>query len=614
MLHPKNNRIDYGDQLVPPDGYELAHAYGTTYSLDLESLMVLPVALFYAQKIDGNIEDLRFDMLDAITNAANKMTVFYQNGQLKVPKKYHHLMAYWEKGIRPITMSNHASSFHPKVWVVRYEKKDYPPVYRVLVTSRNLTFSRDWDIAISTDGEVTDVEQRKNTPLVHFLTQVIKAGNFEVPKKFINELLRVKFDIPDGFTSLNFAPIGIANPDTEKVYSNPVTAPRASWDEMLVVSPFVDKTTLNVITDATDKEPRILSRKEELDQIDEETLSRCDCWQFSTFFEKAEYYQELEEDEAIPLSQSLHAKLFVAMKDKTPHWYLGSANCTNPATERNIEFMVALKAQSYSHLKTRGTFLSLTEPDRTDGITLFEPYQSDRKDTEEELEKVDRELREIKYQLTKVPIKGSAVKIEGGSAFKLQIQINASKFDLPGNFKVRFRPLPEAKKAPVAIKPKSFNNIDDFEGYSETSLSIFLVFDILHKGVSCSQFLLPMEIELPESRLNKILTSIIDSRDKFMKYLTFLLTGEETNTIGESNDKKTATGNGTQDALLLEQTPIFEKLLIASSRYPEKLKSIETLIQRLKEESEEAEQPIITREFEDFWNVFHSFVQEKFTE
>ncbi len=51
MLHPKNNRIDYGEQLIPPDGYELAHAIGTTYSLDLEALMILPVALFYAQKL-----------------------------------------------------------------------------------------------------------------------------------------------------------------------------------------------------------------------------------------------------------------------------------------------------------------------------------------------------------------------------------------------------------------------------------------------------------------------------------------------------------------------------------------------------------------------------------
>ena len=105
MLHPKYNRIDYGEQLNPPDGYELSYAVGTSYSLDLEALMILPVALFYAQKLDGNPDVLRYDMLDAITKATDKITVFYQNGQLKVPQKYHYLMAYWENGIQPVTMA-----------------------------------------------------------------------------------------------------------------------------------------------------------------------------------------------------------------------------------------------------------------------------------------------------------------------------------------------------------------------------------------------------------------------------------------------------------------------------------------------------------------------------
>src|SRR5438093_13779082 len=106
MLHPKINRIDYGEQLIPPDGYELTRAIGSTYSLDLEALMLLPVAMFYAQHLDGNTDELRFDMVEAITKASEKITVFYQQGQLKVPKKYHPLIAYWEKGIQPIVMSH----------------------------------------------------------------------------------------------------------------------------------------------------------------------------------------------------------------------------------------------------------------------------------------------------------------------------------------------------------------------------------------------------------------------------------------------------------------------------------------------------------------------------
>ena len=36
-----------------------------------------------------------------------------------------------------------------------------------------------------------------------------------------------------------------------------------------------------------------------------------------------------------------------------------------------------------------------------------------------------------------------------------------------------------------------------------------------------------------------------------------------------------------------------------------------TLIQRLKEETTELDEPIITAEFEGFWNVFQTFIKNK---
>ena len=115
MLHPTKNRLDYGAQLVPPQGYQLHYAIGTTYSLDLEALMLIPVAMFYSQDLDINADSIRYDMLDALTKAADRITIFCQKGKIKVPSSYHHLIAYWEKGICEIAMKNHLSSFHPKV-------------------------------------------------------------------------------------------------------------------------------------------------------------------------------------------------------------------------------------------------------------------------------------------------------------------------------------------------------------------------------------------------------------------------------------------------------------------------------------------------------------------
>jgi len=227
-------------------------------------------------------------MLDAITKSADKITVYYQNGQLKVPHKYHHLMAYWEKGIQPVTMPNHVSSFHPKVWVIRYECKGAPSKYRIMVTSRNLTFARDWDVAFSTDGTVTEKEHTKNKPLIHFLQYLNDTGKKNFPASFLRDLLKVKFDLPEKFDAFKFVPVGILNTETGKPYDNPITTAKTIWDEMLIVSPFVDKTTLNNISGATNNTPYLLSRKEELDSVVEETLDLFNCWQFFTFFQDAE--------------------------------------------------------------------------------------------------------------------------------------------------------------------------------------------------------------------------------------------------------------------------------------------------------------------------------------
>lgn len=613
VLHPKYNRIDYGEQLIPPANYELVQAIGTTYSLDLEALMVLPVALFYSQTLDGNPDEVRYDMLEALTKVAEKITIYCQQGQMKVPQKYHHLMAYWEKGIEPVTMLDHLSSFHPKVWLARYENKEKPPVYRLLVTSRNLTFARDWDVAFSTDGEVSDREQPQNKPLLHFLQYLNSAGKRKIPPSFMQDLMKVQFDLPERFEGLKFIPIGITDPEKRKPYKNPLTASKNAWDELLIVSPFVDKTTLNTLSEYTTKKlPYLLSRKDALDGVTEGVLHNFSCWQFSQFIQQAEFMEELSEEDTLPSEQNLHAKLFVAMSEKTPHWYLGSANCTDPAQGRNVEFMVELIASNTAGFRTKDVFNSLTDSGKAEGVMLFEPYDFGSRVNIEEGRRIDLDIRKIKYDLSLLSIKGTADKIEGGTAYNLTIIIDATELELPLGYQIKIKPLPEQQKAAAILKTGSVNVIKDFTGYAETALSPFLEFEINKDGLSHSRFLLSMEIELPADRLNKIFTSIINSREKFLKYLTFLLTGEETEVI------KNPTPGGRRNSIPgpdndwnFSGIPVFEKLFIAVSRYPEKLSSVDLLIKRLKTESTQLEEPIITEEFESFWSVFQTFIQGK---
>ena len=45
MLNPNSDRLDYGQILAPPAGYDLDLAVGTTYSLDLDALVGASLAL-----------------------------------------------------------------------------------------------------------------------------------------------------------------------------------------------------------------------------------------------------------------------------------------------------------------------------------------------------------------------------------------------------------------------------------------------------------------------------------------------------------------------------------------------------------------------------------------
>jgi len=154
--------------LIPPEGCRLDRAVAATYSLDLNTLLSIPVALFYSQTLEGKLRGERFQLLEAIQRTAGIVTVYCQHGQIHVPERYNRLFAFMEQMIVPVKMGNAFSSFHPKVWVLRYQPDDsrQPVIYRMLVLSRNLTYDRSWDLAVALEGKVTSASRRDNRPLL----------------------------------------------------------------------------------------------------------------------------------------------------------------------------------------------------------------------------------------------------------------------------------------------------------------------------------------------------------------------------------------------------------------------------------------------------------------
>ena len=613
MLDAKINRLDYGEQLIPRDNsYDLDFAVGTTYSLDLEAIMVLPVAMFYSRLLDCSPDDLHFDVLDAITQSASKIRVYCQKGKIKVPKKYNRLMAYWEKGIAAIRMDSAFASFHPKVWVVRFTKKGHAPFYRLLITSRNLTYAHDWDIAFSSEGEVGKEDIEKNQPLVQFLQYLRgRDDNAYYPPRFLEDLAKVNFNLPDGYHLMNFHPIGILIPENELAFGNPLA--KKSWEDLLVVSPFVDNTTIRSLAEKTAGKISLLSRKEELDKIEADLLSELGknrVFQFSESIREGERQEGISDGNPLDvMSQDLHAKIFIGAKNGYSHWFMGSANCTQPAfAGRNIEFMVELKSDQGKLTPSR-IFKSLAESPKGE-LSLFEPYQIENREEASDEENLDNDFRKIIFELTGIAFVGdlSLRAVGGRTLYDLSIQCDATSLTLPKGFAVRVKPLPETMALPKAVMPGRVNRIVDFKGYNELQLSPYLEIHVTYQGSDEKKvFIAEMQIDLPENRMDAIFRSIIDDKEKFLKYLAFLLGRTNPEPVQGGNqppEPPKKKGEGSTDVVTVS---LYENLLEAASRRPERLKSVEKIIQRLRNSNTE-NSPILTEDFLQLWSVFQAFM------
>lgn len=119
------DRINYGEVLMPPTGFRLEHAVGTTYSLDLETLTAVSIALGLIEDTDSELVTNPISMLGALQKISDRIVVFCEAGQIKLPTKANALCLILEKMVVPVFLPfdkkiNRYSSFHPKTWLFRY--------------------------------------------------------------------------------------------------------------------------------------------------------------------------------------------------------------------------------------------------------------------------------------------------------------------------------------------------------------------------------------------------------------------------------------------------------------------------------------------------------------
>ncbi len=612
LLDPSSREI-YLDHLRPPTGYRLDGAVATTFSLDLMSLLMAPVAMALEDKrIRGQTISDPVVVVEAIQHCVDRFAVFCHKGRIAVPRHETLLYGYLEKSVIEVQSPDPEGVFHPKTWLLRYVEENGAPVrYRFLCLSRNLTLDNSWDTVLSLEGTVSKSRSKGyglNRPLGDFhlalpgLTNgTVSAETGYLVKSMGEEVKRVQFEPPDGFERIEqFIPIGLQG---HKRFPKVTEHKRA-----LVLSPFLSPNGLKRI--ARDRSSHIvISRLDALDGLSDSLFNKLSAnTDFYFLDEGAERPEEIEQEEGNSVDQTsskddftgLHAKLIIAENGAKARLYTGSANATGAAfTGRNVEFVVALSG--YRRKVGIEPFLG-DENAKFAFRNMLRPYTR----PEEKIKPTQREkLEEALEQGRKALIAGDLrirINQDDQSSYLLSLSSKSHHLKLPGSVRGTCFPIALPEDHARDLTPLTRKSRLDFENLTREALTTFMGFRLEAKRggeIARIAFVLNLPVVgMPDGRDSGILRRILSDRESFIRYLLLIL-GGEADFIKPSFLKKK---DGFFESHLRDVIPLFEEMVRAYSREPDKIRRIDRLIADLREAGGLDE--ILPPGFEEVWAAF----------
>lgn len=329
MLNPESDRLDYGELLTPPEDFELDFAIGTTYSLDLDTLVGACLSLGLSEELESAD---KIHLLEALKSTADKMVVFCESGQIKLPKKVTPLYCLLEKIVFDVALETTRKentsypAFHPKIWLIRL-KNDVEIKYRFIVLSRNLTFDRSWDISFVFEGSI-ERTTIQNEPLQNFckyLIQYLPNTNIGINKKnkileIVQELSKVNFSLlteneeESDFYKYQFLPNATKN--NQRISESELFT--ADFDKLIIISPFLTAGTVgdfnNRQIEDKAKSCWLFTRKEEFLKIplkDKGNFSNFNIYVLNETVVDGEYALYTENI----VQQNIHAKIYIMQRE-----------------------------------------------------------------------------------------------------------------------------------------------------------------------------------------------------------------------------------------------------------------------------------------------------------
>lgn len=550
------------EALRPPEGFALDYAVGTTFTLDLVSLLSVPLAVGrFADSDDGPTESNPLELLASLERSADKIVVFHQAGEIRLPGRHRDLLTLVEHSLCAVKLQP-GRLFHPKVWVMRYRDASGALYHRVAVLSRNLTPDQSRDTALVLEGEASRAVVEESAPLGDLLAWLSKRAGLPGARKaavgdVAKTVARVRFWPPAPFASVRFRPLGIPH-----YTAHPVASSRR--DRVLVVSPFVGDCELQRLS-AGASDSILVTRPEELARLaDSRAAGFSRIFQLNDGLEPEPLVDEAP-DPTTSLS-GLHAKLYVADQGWNATVWTGSPNATTAGFAANVELLVELGGKKGAC----GVKAVLGEEEPEGLFSMLDEVDLDHLPDPAPDDETERRLDEFAALVAALPIE--ALCERSASGWRLDLFLEDAS--LPEEVSVVVAPL----AATVAERPldPGRSPLVSFDGLKDHEVSGLFAVEIRLDAPRASRrfvALWPLGSEDQPDRVRALLGLLVTDREKLIAFLRLMLgVGGLSESLG-SPGAENGSGNGWRFALA-SGLPPFELLVRALADDPQRLDAL----------------------------------------
>ena len=577
----------------PEVGFRLERAVGTTFTMQLDSLLRVPLAVAGSEWNDGADP---LGVMEAVRSSADRIDAFCQTGMLSVPASAagNPLLVFLEDCVHQVARPDRGHLFHPKVWLVSFVAPDEPRRFRLLCGSRNLTGDRAWDAVVSLDGTQGPRPLVVNDPLAGFVASLpgrVPGDMDPVRAQGIADLAE------DVRRAVWEPPAGFDDPDWLTFHWLDRDRPVRDFGgarRRLVVSPFLNRDGIEQVW--PDGECTIVSRPESFAALEPDYLNGLvEQWPLELFEldDSAALPDEDDDDTAVRWAlRGLHAKVYVEERSRKAHVLVGSANATGAAWGGNTEFVVELVGSA----RRFGVAAVLAEIDGgfRQVLRRVEPADIEHTDDGPTLQ------QQLEWALVDVAANAFTATVTASSDGWNEQVTTADPVpgSLPGDATLTVRLLTTGDTRPV--EPGSSLSAT-WGALAPEHVTPYLVVELATGSARASCIAMATLVGGPDDRLDRMIATQVGDVKAFLRFLMLLLQ------LGRGDDSAIAAlvaGNAATSSTSRSATPAgqpLEALVVALADHPQTLDEIDRLVSHLT--TTEAGRDVLPAGWDELWSA-----------